>query len=41
MSSVLVFEREGEKVFRDPWEARNDYIQVILDRSPESIAGIF
>jgi len=22
---------------KDPWEARNDYIQVILDRSPESV----
>ena len=38
---IPVFEREGEKVFRDPWEARDGYIQVILDRSPENIAGFF
>ncbi|MBI4667404.1 MAG: DUF3536 domain-containing protein [Nitrospinae bacterium] len=28
-----VFENEGEKVFKDPWEARNAYIEVILDRT--------
>lgn len=37
----LIFEREGEKVFKDPWEARNGYIQVILDRSSENIHGFF
>ncbi len=25
----------GRKLFNDPWQAREDYIQVILDRSPE------
>jgi len=24
-------------LLKDPWEARNDYIQVILDRSPENV----
>jgi alpha-amylase/alpha-mannosidase (GH57 family) len=33
---AIVFEQEGRKVFRNPWKARNDYIQVILDRSLES-----
>ncbi len=28
-----VFESEGSKLFRDPWEARDKYIDVILDRS--------
>ena len=32
-----VFEESGKKLFRDPWEARNAYIQVILDRSPTQI----
>ena len=32
-----VFEKEGEKIFQDVWEARNGYIEVILNRSPESI----
>ena len=27
-----VFASEGEKLFKDPWEARNAYIDVILDR---------
>jgi hypothetical protein len=35
----LVFEREGKKVFQDAWEARNGYVEVILDRSPERIEG--
>jgi alpha-amylase/alpha-mannosidase (GH57 family) len=33
---AAIFEQEGRKVFRNPWKARNDYIQVILDRRPES-----
>ena len=37
----LVFEKEGEKIFRDGWEARNGYIEVILDRSPERIKSYF
>ena len=36
-----IFEREGEKVFQDPWKARNGYIQVILNRSPESLHTFF
>jgi alpha-amylase/alpha-mannosidase (GH57 family) len=37
----LVFEKEGEKIFQDGWEARNRYIEVILDRSPERIKSFF
>jgi alpha-amylase/alpha-mannosidase (GH57 family) len=37
----LVFEREGEKIFQDIWEARNGYIEVILNRSPERINSFF
>ncbi len=37
----LVFEREGEKIFNDVWEARNGYIEVILDRSPERMKKFF
>lgn len=29
------FEQAGGRMFRDPWEARNDYIHVLLDDSPE------
>src|SRR5580704_6828135 len=31
------FEQKGKELLKDPWEARNDYIQVILDRSPENV----
>ena len=36
-----VFEKEGEKIFKDIWEARNGYIEVILNRSPERINSFF
>ncbi len=32
-----VFEREGLKYFSDPWHARNDYINVILNREESTI----
>jgi alpha-amylase/alpha-mannosidase (GH57 family) len=35
---AVVFEEEGRKLLRNPWKARDDYIRVILDRSPESRA---
>jgi len=34
---ALVFEESGSKLFRDPWQARDEYIDVILDRSPENV----
>lgn len=36
-----IFEREGKKIFQDPWKARDGYIQVILDRSSGSIHDFF
>lgn len=35
--TALLFEREAAKVLRDPWEARNEYIAVILKRSEDNI----
>jgi hypothetical protein len=31
-----LFENQGRELLRDPWAARDDYIQVVLDRSPEN-----
>jgi alpha-amylase/alpha-mannosidase (GH57 family) len=31
------YEEHAQQLLRDPWEARNDYIDVILDRSPENV----
>jgi hypothetical protein len=36
-----VFEREGKKIFQDVWKARDGYIGVILNRSPEGIQDFF
>jgi alpha-amylase/alpha-mannosidase (GH57 family) len=33
-----MFESRGGELLQDPWAARNDYIRVILDRSPENVA---
>ena len=30
------FEKDASRYLKDPWEARNGYIDVVLDRSPES-----
>lgn len=35
------FEARTAELLRDPWQARNDYIAVILDRSPESRERFF
>lgn len=37
----VVFEREAAKFLRDPWDARDGYIDVILDRSPENVSAFF
>jgi alpha-amylase/alpha-mannosidase (GH57 family) len=31
------YEQKGRELFTDPWRARNDYVGVILGRSPEAI----
>jgi alpha-amylase/alpha-mannosidase (GH57 family) len=36
-----IFEQEGQKYFRDPWSARNSYIEVILSRQPEALEKFF
>jgi len=38
---VPVFEREGAKLFKDVWTARDEYILVMLDRSPETVERFF
>ena len=32
-----IYEHKASKLLKDPWEARNDYINVLLDRSPKSL----
>jgi hypothetical protein len=36
-----IFTQTGGKYFRDPWAARNAYIEVILNREPEVIEKFF
>jgi alpha-amylase/alpha-mannosidase (GH57 family) len=36
-----IFESEGGRIFKNVWEARNGYIDVILDRSSESLNRFF
>jgi alpha-amylase/alpha-mannosidase (GH57 family) len=31
------FERAGLRLLKSPWEARNDYVRVVLDRSSENV----
>ncbi len=38
---AIIYEQEGAKYFKDPWLARDLYIDVVLDRSPESRAEFF
>lgn len=33
------YEERAKQFFKDPWEARNDYITVILDHSPQNISN--
>ncbi|MBI3794783.1 MAG: DUF3536 domain-containing protein [Nitrospinae bacterium] len=32
-----LFEEKGKKYFKSPWDARNDYVGVVLDKSRESV----
>jgi alpha-amylase/alpha-mannosidase (GH57 family) len=36
-----LYESSGRSFLREPWEARNDYIFVILDRSPKNLEKFF
>ncbi|MEK6528961.1 MAG: DUF3536 domain-containing protein, partial [Nitrospirota bacterium] len=34
---IPIYEEEASKYFKNPWDARDDYIKVILDRSRENV----
>ena len=34
---VPLFEQEGAAFLADPWKARNDYLEVVMDRSRENV----
>ncbi|MBW4521069.1 MAG: DUF3536 domain-containing protein [Scytolyngbya sp. HA4215-MV1] len=34
---IKVYEEAGSKLFKDPWQARDEYIQVVRDRSPANV----
>ena len=36
-----MFEQEASQYLKDPWAARNEYIEVINDRSPENVDRFF
>jgi len=36
-----LYEAKGKEFLKDPWSARDDYISIILDRSPETINEFF
>lgn len=38
---IVLYEREAPQFLNDPWEARNDYISVILKRTDESLKEFF
>jgi alpha-amylase/alpha-mannosidase (GH57 family) len=40
-SLAALFEEESKELLKDAWAARDAYIQVILDRSEESLANFF
>ncbi len=35
---IPVYEKEAALCFKDPWKARDDYIEVVLDRSLENVS---
>ncbi len=37
----LLFESRSASLLKDPWQARDAYIQVLLDRSPENLEQFF
>lgn len=36
-----LYESKGKEFFKDPWRARDEYIAVILNRTPENLARFF
>lgn len=37
----LIFEKFGSQIFNDPWQARNEYIQVIVEPGEENIRKFY
>ncbi len=35
---IEVYDEYGKQLFRDPWLARDEYIQVVRDRSPANVS---
>ncbi|NDJ21668.1 DUF3536 domain-containing protein [Nostoc sp. B(2019)] len=35
---IEIYEENGRQLFRDPWQARDEYIQVMRDRSPANVS---
>ncbi|MEZ4920416.1 MAG: DUF3536 domain-containing protein [Saprospiraceae bacterium] len=38
---IPFYEKEARRFFMDPWAARNDYIQVVLNREQEAVDAFF
>ncbi len=38
---AIVYEKEGAKYFKDVWGTRDEYIQVVLNRTPETVWKFF
>ena len=38
---IEVYEEHGSKYFSDPWQTRDEYVEVISDRTPENISRFF
>jgi len=38
---VPIYEKEMAQYVKDPWQVRNDYIEVILDRSARNVESFF
>lgn len=38
---IPIYEKEASHYLSDPWDARDDYIDIIFDRSEENIEGFF
>lgn len=34
---AIIYKTEGEKYLKEVWDARNNYIEVILDRNSENL----
>ncbi|MGB7375092.1 MAG: DUF3536 domain-containing protein [Rivularia sp. (in: cyanobacteria)] len=36
---VEVYQEQGSKYFSDPWKTRDEYVEILLDRSPSNISS--